>query len=525
MLVTARGALRFKHRAGLEKGVVAFDDNAYPEFFKSELWTLVGSFAFVDREFEIEVDCKYTEAFLAMAREAVEGAIHLGESDRKDEFHRITKIGRPVNRWIKFDASRRALTFAAECDKLVAEWAPLVDKAKADDSAKAVKEAKKSAKSATKCTVVELPNSARHVVALPGGSFAASCGTKIVFFDTAGTIQGTTECNLEEYDMFGLGISDLSSIGDGRVVAFQELGHDVRVMRLGDEKATAAGLPQGRTECIAGGRRIGDKIALTSSRSVVVFDLATLALDEEIKPWADEYVREVLPLGEHMLISTLSESALVDASGSTVAMIKGAYPFPVPGGMLLRDERTAILLDESGVERLRFEIGDVGRGPREMGDKPAMALIEGDICVATRWPAAAARFSLVTGERRWHAEKTHEVSPGGCIVAGAFVATWSPPPFVRGKETTIAVFDAESGTMVAKIDAKNPVLEVIAHGNGCSALLEGRSAGSKILRWADLSKPRAETLAGHKGRVRGLLSLADGRLLSWAADKTVRLWS
>ncbi len=95
MNVKVRGALRFKHRARLEKGVVAFDENAYPEFFKSELWTLVGPFAFCDKTLEIEPDCNYAEAFFAMAREAVEGAVHLRAGDEK-KFVRLNKLGKPV---------------------------------------------------------------------------------------------------------------------------------------------------------------------------------------------------------------------------------------------------------------------------------------------------------------------------------------------------------------------------------------------------------------------------------------------
>jgi hypothetical protein len=360
-------------------------------------------------------------------------------------------------------------------------WAPLVEKAKITDSGKAEKEAKKLTKSAAKCLVVELPGNARHVVALPDGSFAASCGTKVVFFDTAGTIRGSAECMVGDFDMFEMGISDLISIGDGRVAAFQELGHDVRIARLGEEKAQTVGIPQGRTDCIKSGQLVWGKLAAASSRSVALFDLATLALEREITPWGeDEYVREVLPLGKHMLISTLSESVVVDESGGTLARVKGGYPVLVPGGALLRDDRTAILLSDTGAERLRFDIGDVGRGAREVGDKPAIALVEGDVCVATRWPSAAARFSLATGERKWFTEKTLDVSPGGCVVAGAFVASWSPPPFIRGKETAIAILDAASGNLVAKLDAKNPVVDVVAHGNGCAALLEGRTAGSKV---------------------------------------------
>ena len=59
-----------------------------------------------------------------------------------------------------------------------------------------------------------------------------------------------------------------------------------------------------------------------------------------------------------------------------------------------------------------------------------------------------------------------------------------------------------------------------------AVFLDGRTIGSKVLVWRDVSKvPKLDTLTGHKGRVRGLRVLPDGRLVSWAADKTLRIWT
>jgi len=64
--------------------------------------------------------------------------------------------------------------------------------------------------------------------------------------------------------------------------------------------------------------------------------------------------------------------------------------------------------------------------------------------------------------------------------------------------------------------------------NGALALADGRllswSNDQTLRLWAGDGAPLRE-LKGHAGRVRGALALADGRLLSWSNDQTLRLWA
>jgi hypothetical protein len=192
----------------------------------------------------------------------------------------------------------------------------------------------------------------------------------------------------------------------------------------------------------------------------------------------------------------------------------------------LQNDKVAIVVDGSGRELRRFETGSVGRSGAETGRQISRAVRGDDLFIATCWPSAAARFSIATGKRLWQMTKTHPCTPGGCIATKTFVATWAPPPFIREKDSTIALFDPETGERFGTIDAKAPVLAAIALGeDAIAAFVEGRTPGNKVHVWRNIrSGPRADVLSGHKGRVRGVLPLGE-RLISWAADKTVRIWS
>jgi hypothetical protein len=65
MDIEVYASLRFRHASALEKGLAAFDANAYPEFFTRTLWTVSGAHARSKQTFEIEADCNYQRAFLA----------------------------------------------------------------------------------------------------------------------------------------------------------------------------------------------------------------------------------------------------------------------------------------------------------------------------------------------------------------------------------------------------------------------------------------------------------------------------
>lgn len=151
MNVTVRGILRFKHKPALERGIAAFEGRAYPEFFTSAIWKVEGLVASCELTFEIEVDCHYEDAFLAMALEAVDGAVDLRASDLGPKFTRVMKFGRPLNRWAKMELDDRyaPVKFGVSVARFPAEWAA-ASEAKGAKAAKAAKEPGATAKSAKK---------------------------------------------------------------------------------------------------------------------------------------------------------------------------------------------------------------------------------------------------------------------------------------------------------------------------------------------------------------------------------------
>lgn len=132
MDVTVKGALRFKHRPALQRGKAAFESEAYPEYFSSALWTFDGLHAFCDETFEIEVDCDHKRAFMAMAREAVEGTIDMRESDQEPSFVRISKMPKPINCWSSMELDERCAPkrFGAPLASFRKQWAADIQKSR-----------------------------------------------------------------------------------------------------------------------------------------------------------------------------------------------------------------------------------------------------------------------------------------------------------------------------------------------------------------------------------------------------------
>jgi hypothetical protein len=520
MQVTVRAALRFKHRAGLEKGVTAFDDHAYPEFFKSELWDLVGPFALCERTFEIEPDCDPTRAFMAMAMEAVEGSIDLRASNRKREYIRFAKLPK-ARQWIKLPMTTSYSQFAAAADDCKATWAEQLAKAKRDEVARTKLESVKAKKAASKSTVVTLKNNPTRVVVLADGSLAAAAGTKVVFVDGSGTIAGETECQHEDYDMFNLGITGLTALPDGRVLAFQELAHEMRITPRGMQLAERFNLGDDRTETIKSGTPFGDSFALQASYSVA---LPAPMAEVNPLPSKDDAVYGVLGWQSGVLAWGSNQTAWLDPAGKLQWTVAGERPLPYGDQLIVKRGYSAVIVDRDGRDVREMEVGSIGHGSDD-GYPLSWAIHDDTLFVATCWRSAASAWNLATGERLWRIGDTHTAPPGGIVVTPKLAATWAPPPFIRDKDQRIAVF--VDGKLAHHLDAKAPVLGVVALGDDTlAAWVDGRTAGTKILVWRNAAtRPKLETLPGHTGRVRGLIPLADGRLLSWAADKSLRIWS
>ncbi len=526
MDVQVHGVLRFKHRAGLEKGLAAFDDNAYPEFFKSELWALSGPYAECRRTFEIEPDCDYTDAFLAMAREAVEGVIYLREGDKAKQFVRITKLGRPINRWTKFEDDARTRKFGAEATDLMKSWAEAMAEAATAASTKAAqdakREARKQAKSKVSAHVVELPANPSRVIALRDGALAIATGSKVCFVAPTGEITATVDCALGEYDMFGMGITRLHGLDDGRVLAFQELASEARLVDRAMPQATAIKSDGERT--IKDGTSAGPLTVLRALHSALVLGPAT-SIAHTLTPWPDDYLRCVALWRGGTLAATSSNTAWFDANGVQKFAVAGELALTRDETFVVyRDDGVLAMIDDAGADVRTIAIGDVGHGAAE-DDYPRSWAMRGDRFIATtRWPSRVREWNLTDGSLTWQHDNTHESMPGGLIATDTLVATWSPPPYIRAKDTSILVTAGDRE--VARLDAKAPVIGMTAIGDDTLvAFVEGRTAGSKLFVWRDAATtPKLETLSGHKGRLRGVLALPDRRLVSWAADKTVRIW-
>jgi len=534
MNVTVRGALRFKHKPALEKGIEAFDAHAYPELFKSELWRIDGVFAYCERTFEVEADCHYEDAFLAMGREAVEGSIDLRASDRKNEFTRVFKLGRPINRWTKMSLDDRYTPdkFGVQAERFTLEWAPAAEEARAAAAAKAAKEAaKKPPKAAFDVRVVDLPASATRVLALRDGTFAAACGSEVVFLSATGEI--TAEVSTEgpsEYDWFRMGISGLTELSDGRVVASAEHANELRVASRSPAAVEAWAADESRPDRLIGvvAKRAG--VLAYTTRTVFAIDFPGGETREHTPFGPDDYIRGAAPWGDRLLVWTSSMTVALQPSGEELFRVEGEDPRELPGEqLLLRRSSGMAVVDGDGRDVRSFPTGDVAWQQDDRGVRHDYLLTGKEVLMATRWPHLVARWDASTAERVWMSARDLFACPPSAVVAlgGGLIGVYSAPPFVRGKETAFALLDRASGATVARVDAKAPVLGLVALGeDGVAAWVEGRTPGNKVLVWRGLrGKPRLATLTGHEGRVKRVLATPDGRLVSWAADKTLRIWT
>ncbi|MDQ3367660.1 MAG: hypothetical protein M3680_19740 [Myxococcota bacterium] len=546
MRIRVLGILRFQHRAALEKGIVAFDEHAYSEFFQSELWTLSGPYAICERTFDIESDCDHARAFFAMAKHAVEGAIDLAESGA-GAFVRVMRTPRPGKGWTRVTLDLKSAELGAKFADYSTQWGPLIQKAKVEETATKKKVGAKQtkttktgrhdpAKSATKPKVAG-PSVAITLAAHPSGlielsdrSLAVAAGSKVMFVLPTGELIGAVECALTKHDHFGE-IHGLTSLADGRVVAFNKDASEVRLVRAGDGRATALVLPDKYAAAIQNVVSGGDRIYLATHESVVVVDLATGTVVKELRPATTDFVVAVLLHGDAVVVSTQGETAVFDRNYARRFVVKGSLVESTADGILVhRDDKAAVLMTMNGKRRCGFEAGSVtpGRDNTGRGPKGPWAVVGDAVYVASRWPRTVTKWSLANGKQVWRAAPTHNVFPGGCIATDSYVAYWAPPQFHSGEfDSGIAVLDPKTGKPLARLDAKVPLIDVVPFGHDAvAAVADGRTAGPKLHVWRNITtKPRAEILGAHESRIAGLRRLSDGRLVSWAANKLLRIWS
>jgi hypothetical protein len=497
MQVEVRGALRFQHRAGLDKGVVAFDDHAYPEFFKSELWSLAGPFATCETKFDIEPDCDYSQAFLAMARCALDGMIEFREPKARD-LTRLVKA--PKLGWMSTTVDAKVHAFGSDTAKLAATWADKLAAAKAADAANEVKAAKK-AKVAS--VLVELPFAANAAVVRPDGSLAVGAGHRILFFSAAGEPLGEQQSDR--------GITDLLALPDGRVLGYQKDSSTTVVLARPD--ALAIVTPQDHeTIWVKGASHANGLTVIWSAHAVFVLGDG----DPQALPhWTTDYIREAVAWRDGILAWTGGELAMLELDGRVRWKVVAYDVLPTADHIIItRGDNTLTRLTPDGVEGRVLETGNIASGPSSEGYRRAWDL-EGDrLFVARSTSSNTYEWDLATG-MQIACVKTHEcTSLAGCMRVAGTTATWAGQP-IRGPRDTHVVL-TRGAEVVDKLDAKDDVLAGVTVGDALAVRTK-----SKIFVW----KTGKTQTFGHKGRVTGFLALPDSRLASWGVDKTLRIWA
>jgi hypothetical protein len=483
--VEIRGALRFAHRAGLEKGVVAFDDNAYPEFFNSELWSLVGPFATCDTAFEIEPDCDHKRAFMAMARCAVEGVIELRVANE------IIHMNKLKSGWWTTPRAE----FGIEQPKFLTAWAEKMATAAAADAAKAAKAATK-AKSAS--AVIEVPV-VSDVVVRPDGTLAISSGRKIAFFDTLGTPIGE--------QIAAYFCPDLLALPDGRILGFSESNSSD--ISIASPDAVTVVKPDVKSFWVTGAAHANGITTFWGSSYAFV-----LGREAPLPRWSDDSWRDVVAWRDGLLGCTGNELAMLELDGAVRWKTK-AYDVLALGDSIVvgNGDSTVSVLAADGSRGVAIETGSIAFGPSKEGARKAWAVENGRLYIAGMTSQRVTEWDLATGAKVSVAH-THQQSHSGLARVAGLTASWCGEP-IRGERDTRVVF-SRGEEIVDSFDAKGDVMSWLVLGDALAV----RTA-TKIFVWRSIGK--VEPVA-HPGKILGFAAMPNNQLVTWGADNTVRIW-
>lgn len=380
-------------------------------------------------------------------------------------------------------------------------------------------------KHAAKSIAVALPATPTAIAIRDASTLAVAAGSQIHFVDLAGTVLATTECRLGAHDPFEAGIVEVTALADGRVVACPGGGaRELRVARRGDDEA-ARWIPPEASKDVALGGSVAWRDGFAALGASEVFLVPGAPSEPRVlRPWSAGAVKSVVAWRRGVLVSSSSETVAYDDDGGELFRAAGDDPLVVDDGLVVCRGAVAVL-DDDGREQ-RVLATDVALHEGRRGYERAWLRAGDDLVIAK---VMLARWSVRTGARLWQTGKLHQTTwrAVSLLDGGKRIATFAPPPFVRGEDTTIGVFDTASGAEVARLIAKAPVLDVAPFGGGVVARVHGRGVGHKLLLWRDpavnMSSP--ELIGDHTGTVRGLRALPDGRLLSWADDRSLRIWT
>jgi hypothetical protein len=230
MLVRIRGLLKLRSAAAAEEALAAFDGEAYPEFFTSDIWTTAATFLSCDAAFELEADCDPKRAVRAIVACSVEGVVETHGSGDAEGWQFSRSKGSKAVRGESVAAARFGEATAA----LGADWKDALEKARAGSAKKAKTAASKSKKSPS--IVVELGGSAVDLVALADGHFAALVHNEVIAFGVDGKVVARHSIALPGDDGYSFRPVGLTELLDGQLAIAGDYTDTMRVL----DRATGA---------------------------------------------------------------------------------------------------------------------------------------------------------------------------------------------------------------------------------------------------------------------------------------------
>ncbi len=490
----AQGVLKFRSAATRDQALAAFDARAHGEFYSSEMFRTFGKYAEVSHRFDLAADCDPAPAFEAVAEAASDGAVDWG-SRRDPAYQRVTFDKRKK---VVVGVGWSADAFGGEGERRAEAWRADMDKARAKAAALAAKEAAQARKHSVE---LDIPGSARCVVARASGGFAVmsnpSEGATLTLLDVDGAVVSQLVVAAD-----GFRGERLTELLDGRLVVAPDFGDRVLVVdpSTGDvaEHLLGRGADDAAIVPVPGGFVWHGKGPKLVTRDGVV-TLDTEGVDAEFPEPGTRW-------GDRFVITTLGHNVVYSATGERLLTVDGGPPVAV-GDHLFTSYDGAVLIDGEG-ERVPLPLPT---------DCRLLLLEEGVVGYRgrSRWKRYDREWNQV-----WSSQDAHSGQPVLLSDRLLAVTPVSYPP-----SGSITLIDLASGATVGTVLGKGEIVETLRLDDATLVARVERGAHNRklhVFRNLD-STPEYLAIAGHAEPIVGF-AVGGEAVVTWSTDGTARLF-
>lgn len=491
-----RGLLKVRSAAAVDQALQAFDQQAYPEFFTSDIWEPAGPYLICSADFELAADCDASRAVRAIVASAADGLVelHLSGDTEAWKYTRNNRLKTAVGE------SFPPPQFGAAFDALAHEWSEPLAKARTAATKKVAKAAK-AAK--TSSIVVDLGGAARALIALMDGHFAAVVKSEIVVFGTDGKVAARHAVRLPGDDTYTFRAAGLTELLDGRLAIAGDYSKSMRVL----DRATG-----GVTE-LSFAKNVHMESVLPIPGGFVRYQDLSLVLGDEVRQLASgtteaDHPSSAICWGDRFVIATGEKNLVYGRDGSLL--------FEAQGGRAVVFGDRLYTSWESNIGRTDPD------GTFSETDMPASGslLVVGD---ALLHASGSARRYDPDGKTVWSARGIYDRANSGTPIALTDrVVVMTPAKYPLSAR--LVVVDFETGQALGEVSGKGEI-ETTHRVNEDTVVGLAHGAQGKTLHvFRDLREaPRYEALGGHKKAIAGV-AIRGNIVATRSDDGTTRLF-